>query len=73
MKKIILIRYGEIFLKGNNRSFFESCLIKNIKHALSDYRYEFLKSQGRYIVENYEPDYEDDIVEIGRASCRERV
>ena len=63
MKKIILIRYGEIFLKGNNRSFFESCLIKNIKHALSSYKYEFLKSQGRYIIENFDAEYEDDIVE----------
>ena len=30
----ILIRFGEIFLKGNNRHYFESLLIKNIKNAL---------------------------------------
>lgn len=31
----ILIRYGEIGLKGKNRSFFESALIRNIRNALS--------------------------------------
>ena len=34
MKKIILIRYGEIFLKGNNRRFFERLLEGNIKKAV---------------------------------------
>ena len=30
----ILIHYHEISLKGNNRSWFERCLIKNIKNQL---------------------------------------
>lgn len=34
MKEIILIKVGEIVLKGLNRKSFESMLIKNIKHAL---------------------------------------
>lgn len=36
MEKVIIIRYGEIFLKGKNRDQFESLLIKNIKFALKD-------------------------------------
>ena len=34
MKEIILIKYGEIILKGLNRSKFEDMLIKNIKKAV---------------------------------------
>ena len=33
-KRVIILRYGEIFLKGKNRSYFESLLIKNIKYSL---------------------------------------
>lgn len=31
MKEVILVKYGEIILKGLNRSRFEDLLIKNIK------------------------------------------
>ena len=34
MKEILLIKNGEIALKGLNRSTFEDMLIKNIKNAL---------------------------------------
>ena len=34
MKEIVLIKVGEIILKGLNRKSFESKLIKNIKSAL---------------------------------------
>ncbi len=42
-KRTVLIRYDEIGLKGRNRKFFEKCLLRNIKRALScadeiDYR-----------------------------------
>ena len=37
MEKVILIRFGEIFLKGKNRSYFEKKLIGNIKDALSKF------------------------------------
>lgn len=36
MDRVIIIRYGEIFLKGKNKSYFESLLINNIKHSLKD-------------------------------------
>ena len=50
----ILIRFGEIFLKGNNRKYFEDLLINNIKAALKPLKYTFLRSQGRYFVEDFE-------------------
>ena len=34
----ILIRQGEIFLKGKNRSKFESLLLKNIKQKLKSFK-----------------------------------
>ena len=32
--KVVIIRYSEIHLKGNNKEFFESALISNLKFAL---------------------------------------
>lgn len=36
MNRMVLVRYGEIILKGMNRPVFESLLVKNIKKALKD-------------------------------------
>lgn len=52
MKKVILIRCGELTLKGLNRRAFESRLVKNMKISLRDsgnYSIEF--SQSRYFIE----------------------
>lgn len=51
MEKVILVRYGEIALKGLNKSFFIDMLLKNMKAALkgtSGLKLE--KIQGRFIV-----------------------
>lgn len=61
--RVIIIRYSEIHLKGNNRDFFESALIANIKHVLQDYQYEFARSNARYIVRNFDETVLDEIVE----------
>ncbi len=62
MKKVILIRYGEIYLKGNNRYYFESMLIRNIKKAIAQFECEFKQSQSRYTVENYSDSDEKKII-----------
>lgn len=54
MQKVILIRFGELFLKGRNRGYFEKVLIKNIKDSLSDIKFSFLKTQNRYYIENFD-------------------
>lgn len=55
MERIILIRYGEIHLKGQNRPFFEKALHKNIKNSLRSFPdVKVIRAQGRYYVENYE-------------------
>lgn len=63
MKKVIMIKYGEIYLKGNNRSFFESMLLKNIKYALFGLKADAKRVRTRYFVENYDEDMEDEIIE----------
>src|SRR5574344_637548 len=63
MEKIILIRFGEIFLKGNNKKYFEKKLIDNIKDTLNSYKFDFKQSQNRYYIENYDGDLENEIVE----------
>ncbi|MCM1988138.1 tRNA uracil 4-sulfurtransferase ThiI [Oceanirhabdus seepicola] len=51
MRKLILIKYAsEIFLKGLNRRMFEDKLIKNIKFALGEIKYEILNDEGRWFI-----------------------
>ncbi|MDD6728174.1 MAG: tRNA 4-thiouridine(8) synthase ThiI [Eubacteriales bacterium] len=57
MKEIILIKNGELALKGLNRSSFEDKLIKNIKHRISDLgNFEFTKSQSTIMVDPLDED-----------------
>lgn len=47
MEDLILIKVGELILKGNNRSRFEDRLMHNIKHSVSNLgSYRIWKSQG---------------------------
>lgn len=62
MNSVILIRYGEIYLKGNNRYYFESMLIRNIKNAVAGFSCDFKQSQSRYSLENYDPADEKKII-----------
>ena len=55
MYNVILVRYGEIILKGNNRSYFEKKLISNIKLALEGEEVKIVFSQARIFVEPKEP------------------
>ena len=62
MENVILIRYGEIYLKGNNRYFFESILARNIKMAVSSFECNLKQSQSRYTIENYDLNDEKKII-----------
>ncbi|HCS74198.1 MAG TPA: tRNA 4-thiouridine(8) synthase ThiI [Clostridiales bacterium] len=54
MEKVMLLRYGEIFLKGRNRPFFEKVLLNNIRKALISFEdIKVIRAQGRFFVENY--------------------
>ncbi len=59
MKEIILIKNGELALKGLNRSTFEDTLIKNMKRRLKDLgEIEIRKSQSTIYVEPKEENYD---------------
>ncbi len=61
MKKIIIVRYCEIHLKGKNRGFFERLLQENVQKALSDIPHSMRILNARYLIENFN---EDDYAEI---------
>ncbi|MBR7073039.1 MAG: tRNA 4-thiouridine(8) synthase ThiI [Eubacterium sp.] len=65
MREIILIKNGELVLKGLNRSTFEDVLIKNMKKALHDIgEFTFTKSQSTIMAEPVDPDTDlDDAVD----------
>lgn len=53
VEKVILVRYGELHLKGNNRGVFEKILVADIRHKLKDIKCEFKTARGRYIVSGF--------------------
>lgn len=63
MEKVIIVRYCEIYLKGNNRSYFERVFAENMEKALKGVRHEIRKRSGRYVVENYDPCDEEFIID----------
>ena len=55
MKEIILVKNGELVLKGLNRNTFEDVLIKNMRRHLADLgEFKFTKSQSTIMVEALE-------------------
>ena len=65
MREIILVKNGELVLKGLNRNSFEDVLIKNMKRHLADIgKFVFTKSQSTIMVEPENEDTDlDDAVE----------
>ena len=63
MKKVILIRFGEIFLKGKNRGYLEKQLVLNIRQAMDKFGATVEKVPGRYVVSNYNEDDEIEVLE----------
>ncbi len=55
MEKVLSVSLGEIALKGLNRKYFEDQLIKQIRRAIKDIRYEKIyKEQGKIYIEGNE-------------------
>ncbi len=63
MKRVILLRFGELYLKGKNRGYFEKVLMSNIKTSLMQFKCKFYKVTGRYIVSDYDEMDESLIIE----------
>ena len=60
--KVILLRFGELYLKGHNRNIFENTLIQNIKNSLTGEAFSFSKTFGRYVISDYDEKRQDEIV-----------
>lgn len=63
MKKVLLLKFGELFLKGKNKKDFENLLMENIKAKLSSFKYKISYTLGRIVISDYELDDEWAIVE----------
>lgn len=62
MELVLLVRYGELGLKGMNRPEFEKALVNNIRQALDGLEFSAVrKERGRVFVEGVRP---DDRVEL---------
>lgn len=65
MKPVILLRYGEISLKGKNRRFFESTLMNNIRLASSSFTHTQLQLRyGRIYMPHAETDILDPLKKV---------
>lgn len=61
MEKILLLRFGEIYLKGKNKGVFEKQLADNIKSALRGLSCRLVRMHGRYLIEEIK---EENLPEI---------
>ena len=63
MKETILIRFGEIFLKGKNYAFFENTLLKNIKRRLNSISLNIQNINGRFLISDFSLSDKDKIID----------
>ncbi len=64
MNEAILIRFGEIFLKGKNYFYFENTLFKNIQNRLRNIDLKLERIAGRFLVTNFSQDDKNKIIDI---------
>ena len=63
MRKVIIIKYGELSTKKDNINYFLSCLKDNIKKALKDFNVEIKYDRGRmFLISN--DDYDDILARV---------
>ncbi len=63
MKKTVLVRYGEIILKGYNRPVFEDALVNNIRTSIKDAgEVKITRAQATIYIEPLENDEQADII-----------
>ena len=65
MRELLLVRYGEVFLKGQNRPFFLRKLVDHVKLAVQQVHGHVWLSDGRIYVSNY-TDQDEAIRRVSR-------
>lgn len=63
MEQVLLLRYGEIYLKGRNRSAFEKCLLDNIRSAIAGIDCRLVRMQGRYALEGFDDSCTQELID----------
>lgn len=59
---VIIIRYGELYLKGKNKNYFENILKDNIRSKLDGLDCKLYFGRGRYAVKEYDASIENEII-----------
>ena len=62
MENVLIIRIGEIFLKGKNRGFFEKTLTANLKERLLGVQCKLNVQRNRYVVSDYKSIEQEKII-----------
>ena len=65
MREVLLVRYGEVFLKGQNRPFFLRKLVDHVKDAVQEVHGHVWLSEGRIYVSDY-TDQDEAIRRVSR-------
>lgn len=60
---VILVRFGELYLKGKNKAYFENILKDNIRRKLDGVDCKLYFGRGRYVVKEYAETAEHVIIE----------
>ena len=62
MKNVIILSFGELWLKGENREHFIRQLLGNTKKAIEEFNATIKRTDGSVLVCGYNPDDEQDIL-----------
>lgn len=62
MKRVLLVKFGELFLKGRNRHEFIKLLKWNMMKKLRGIFSKIEETQGRLVVSEYDPKNEEEII-----------
>ena len=63
MEKVLLLKFGELFLKGKNRHEFLKLLMENISKKLHNFQFKLTETQGRLVISDYNESLEDEMIE----------
>jgi len=63
MKKVLLVKYGEIALRKGNRAIFERQLADTIQTVIDESEIKCRREQGRLLIEDSRGDIGDDVLE----------
>lgn len=63
MKKVLLLKFGELFLKGKNRHDFIDILKNNILKKVKDIKCKLVETQGRLVLTDFPENREGDLIE----------